>query len=159
MKFDAEFVTWAYRILLGPVPESVEVVESILARNIAPAEYIRNVLTCEEFGKRYEVETKTSNSWCWAEVENLLLRVNLMDLFISWPVIEKQFDRVETKLVHSVLKAGDFAIDIGANLGYYTILFASIVGDQGMVYSFEPMPHLYNSLVKWIEDGTGFPTA
>lgn len=151
MKLDAEFVTWAYRILLEREPESVEVVERIVAKNLTPIEYVRNVLTCEEFSRKHIIETRISEAWCWAEVETLLLRVNLMDLYISWPVIENTFDRIETKYVHSVLKRGDYAMDIGANLGYYTILFASIVGAPGRVYSFEPMPHLYDSLMKSIQ--------
>ena len=62
MKLDAEFVTWAYRILLEREPESVEVVERIVAKNLTPIEYVRNVLTCEEFSRKHIIENSNIRS-------------------------------------------------------------------------------------------------
>ena len=41
---------------------------------------------------------------------------------------------------------GDVAIDIGANLGYYTRPLADIVGAQGAVYAVEPVPVIFSVL-------------
>jgi len=38
----------------------------------------------------------------------------------------------------SLLKKGDVAFDIGANVGIYTLLFSSVVGSSGKVVAFEP---------------------
>jgi FkbM family methyltransferase len=53
----------------------------------------------------------------------------------------------ETSLViQRLLKHGDTMIDVGANIGYFTILGARTVGVQGHVVAFEPMPHVRERL-------------
>ena len=39
-------------------------------------------------------------------------------------------------------------VEIGANLGYYALLEARIIGEQGKIYAFEPVPHNFNILTK-----------
>lgn len=38
------------------------------------------------------------------------------------------------------LKPGDVFYDIGANVGFFSIIAARLVGDEGAVYAFEPLP-------------------
>jgi len=38
------------------------------------------------------------------------------------------------------IKSGAVVYDIGANVGYYSLLAAELVGDEGHVYAFEPLP-------------------
>ena len=46
---------------------------------------------------------------------------------------------------------GDVAIDIGANLGYYTRPLSDIVGEQGAVYAVEPVPVIFDVLRRNVE--------
>jgi FkbM family methyltransferase len=46
----------------------------------------------------------------------------------------------ETSLLVSLLKPGAVFVDVGANLGYFSVLAASIVGSAGRVFAFEPDP-------------------
>lgn len=45
-----------------------------------------------------------------------------------------------TAFFEKVLAPGDVFADIGANIGYFTRIAARLVGEQGAVYAFEPMP-------------------
>lgn len=54
---------------------------------------------------------------------------------------------VENFLV-KFLKEGDVSIDIGANVGFYTLLFSVLVGNAGKVYAFEPTPRTFDVLRK-----------
>jgi len=54
----------------------------------------------------------------------------------------------ETRYVQNKIVKGEYALDIGANIGYFTLLFASLVGDQGRVFSFEPEPSNFKILQK-----------
>ena len=54
----------------------------------------------------------------------------------------------ETSIVKKYVSKGDTVLDIGANIGYYTLLFARIVGPLGKVYAFEPEPSTFKLLKK-----------
>jgi FkbM family methyltransferase len=45
-----------------------------------------------------------------------------------------------TALFGSVVSAGDVAIDVGANIGLHALTLAALVGPQGRVHAFEPVP-------------------
>lgn len=47
-----------------------------------------------------------------------------------------------TALVQAVAGPGDVLVDIGGNIGYFTLLFAKQACANGRVYSFEPIPEL-----------------
>lgn len=57
------------------------------------------------------------------------------------------FEPKETALVLQYLKPGMTVVDIGANVGYYTLLAASCVGRSGRVIAVEPSPLAYQKLV------------
>ena len=56
-----------------------------------------------------------------------------------------------TRLVKQWLKEGDVFVDVGANVGYYTVLASKIVGLRGKVYAFEPSSENFKVLQANIE--------
>ena len=56
-----------------------------------------------------------------------------------------------TQAITSTVKQGMTVIDIGAHIGYYTLLFAKCVGAKGRVFSFEPHPGNFEMLRKNVQ--------
>jgi FkbM family methyltransferase len=52
----------------------------------------------------------------------------------------------EYQSVEGLVKAGDWVIDIGANVGHYTRRFSELVGPGGRVIAFEPVPVTFSLL-------------
>jgi len=69
-------------------------------------------------------------------------------LGLSW---YKTFEPVETDFFIKTIKPGQVVLDIGANIGYFTLLFARAVGNTGHVFSFEPDPSNHDILRKNID--------
>jgi FkbM family methyltransferase len=51
-----------------------------------------------------------------------------------------------TAAFRSLLGEGDVCVDVGANVGYYTLLASRLVGPSGHVYALEPAPEIYAAL-------------
>jgi FkbM family methyltransferase len=56
------------------------------------------------------------------------------------------FERDEILFVKNNLQTGDYFIDIGANIGYFSISAAEIVGENGKVFCFEPNEDVFTRL-------------
>jgi len=62
-----------------------------------------------------------------------------------------KYESILQNIYSSLLEEGDCTIDIGAHMGRHTIPMANAVGNQGTVYAFEPLPHLYEKLQRTLE--------
>src|ERR1043165_865505 len=57
-----------------------------------------------------------------------------------------EYSEGEVDIFRQVLRPGDLALDIGANLGSHTLPLAQFVGPTGGVYAFEPQRILFQIL-------------
>lgn len=57
-------------------------------------------------------------------------------------------DRNEINYLKKNVKPADVVLDIGANIGFYSLLFSDLVGTNGKVYAFEPEKNNFNKLIQ-----------
>jgi FkbM family methyltransferase len=57
-----------------------------------------------------------------------------------------EYEMKESFLVSKLVKPGMIVLDVGANIGNYSILFSRLVGKEGRVYAFEPTPQTFAQL-------------
>lgn len=57
-----------------------------------------------------------------------------------WRVLGGTYEAEQTRLFERFVAPGDAVLDLGAHLGYYTLLASLLVGRKGRVFSFEPNP-------------------
>ena len=74
------------------------------------------------------------------------------DKYISRQISEHGvWEPFESRLVARLLKPGDVFLDLGANIGYYTLLAARACGPGGAVFAFEPEPGNFRLLLRNLE--------
>jgi len=60
-------------------------------------------------------------------------------------------EETTTNLFRKVVKEGNVVVDLGANIGYFTLLAARLIGEKGKVFAFEPEPKNFGYLIKNIK--------
>lgn len=66
--------------------------------------------------------------------------------FVPHLMFEGYWEYWITSFIWRNLKPGQVALDLGANHGYYSLLFADLVGEAGRVHAFEPNPRMVELL-------------
>ncbi len=61
------------------------------------------------------------------------------------------FEPLNTYRFRSLLSPGMTVVDVGANIGYFSLLAASIVGQSGKVIAVEPHPETYRALKRTLD--------
>ncbi|MEM6996443.1 MAG: FkbM family methyltransferase, partial [Myxococcota bacterium] len=88
-----------------------------------------------------------------AELEGgLTLELNPEDRTLSETLWRTgTWEALQTKALLERLEPGDTFVDVGANLGYYTVLAAKKVGPSGRVFAFEPDPESFALLKRNVD--------
>jgi FkbM family methyltransferase len=61
------------------------------------------------------------------------------------------FEGEAQEIIRGIVKPGDVVYDIGANVGYMTLLFAALCGPEGRVFAFEPSPANFPRLRRHVD--------
>jgi FkbM family methyltransferase len=72
--------------------------------------------------------------------------------YVGWSILTARvYEFHVTKVIRSILHSGDVFLDVGANLGFFSLLASSLVGEEGKVIAVEPNPQniqlIYDSIL------------
>lgn len=71
------------------------------------------------------------------------VKIKLYKSSILSKLIYFGFERAELSFLTKFLKEGDTFIDIGSNIGLYSIYASDLVGERGRILAFEPTPEIF----------------
>ena len=100
------------------------------------------------------VSNKVDPGWGWRpllatiEPDGLLLEVLPQEIGSRSIVYYGIYEYAPTQLVRSFLRPGDTFVDVGANIGYYSVVASALVGPRGRVVAFEPSARVRERLVR-----------
>jgi FkbM family methyltransferase len=67
--------------------------------------------------------------------------VDLRDTFVSFKILTPLgYERGQTAALKNLIRPGDRVIDLGAHIGYFTVLVNELAGPEGRVLAVEPDP-------------------
>jgi len=151
-KFDrisSEDIRYCYRIFLKREPDEkgLRNYSSLIPKHVL-RDLVGDFLNSPEFSsvQLYMNEPEL------IDLGPFIMYVRKNDFWIGYRIYStKEYEPHVSQALRSVLKPGMVFLDIGANIGYFTLLASSMIGDQGKVISFEPNPENVRFLRKSIK--------
>ncbi len=76
----------------------------------------------------------------------LSIQLNSKDLIDHKILFTGVYEKDTNRILTEYIKEGDLVIEAGANSGTETLLISRLVGNDGKVFAFEPVPHVFDKL-------------
>jgi FkbM family methyltransferase len=123
--------------------------QTFLHNCIAP--FLRHYIRYSPFtsGKKYCWERcyEHYRPFVTKTVYNALIKGSTEDLIQRYIYFFGMWEPNLTRFVRHRLRAGDVFVDVGANIGYFSLLASGLVGKQGRVLAFEASPTIYEQFL------------
>jgi FkbM family methyltransferase len=79
------------------------------------------------------------------------IECNARDMIQSTIIHFRAWEPNTSAILSRLVKPGDVVVDVGANIGYYSLLFSKLVGPKGKVVAIEALPKLAQILSRNLE--------
>lgn len=133
-------IYYCFRLILGrePNPEEISGHYAKAGQNLAAV--VGTYLNSLEFANRKLIGARRDASQTLAQIGKVALLVDSTDEDVGKHILAGRYEPHVTAVFESTLRPGMRVVDIGANIGYFSMLAASLVGADGSVVAFEPNP-------------------
>ncbi len=129
-----------YRLLLGRLPTSEELQAQCLRVGAPLQEVVSGFLNSPEFARR-ELLQRPASTIELRLVQGFKMFVPVDDVAVGREIADSgDYEVKVSRLFRSLLKEGMRVLDIGANIGFYSLLSSLAVGPSGKVWAVEPNP-------------------
>jgi FkbM family methyltransferase len=137
-----EDIFYAFRLLLGRPPNRDEWEGHVAQAGGELDGVVRSYLSSLEYSRRYDalMSHRMNDRITLARSDGFAIYVQDDDVAVGHHVKENKYEPHVTRLFRARVRPGMHVLDIGANIGYYTMLSASLVGPSGSVTAIEPNP-------------------
>jgi FkbM family methyltransferase len=141
---------FAFRLLVGRNPHLTCELPHILNDTRTFREFLTDLRNSKEFS--HHLGVIPPNRVFMADVEGFRLWFNTSDPEMSMVMVTGRYEPQSVELMKKTIQPGMKGIDAGAHIGFYTCLMASLMGESGTVYAFEPMQPHFELLLRNIEE-------
>jgi FkbM family methyltransferase len=89
--------------------------------------------------------------WLVCRIDGLIWRLDPSQSIDRGLLEDGLFEPASTEWVDKLVTPGMVTVDVGANIGYYTIRLSRLVGPQGQVHAFEPSKRYRDRLLDHVK--------
>lgn len=132
-----EDIYFCFRLLLGRDPNPEEVAGHMAAVGQQAEHLVRQFVRSREFDRR-DLLTAPEGGAQLVVRDGYALYADLGDDAVGKFVVAGAYEPHVTAIFERFVKPGDVVVDIGANIGFFTMLAAHLAGPEGAVVAIEP---------------------
>jgi FkbM family methyltransferase len=93
-------------------------------------------------------QSKFTDANAFTHILSEELQIKLYNDSLLCRLIYFGFEKNEILFLQRFLKKGDTFLDIGANIGLFSLYASKVIGDLGLTYAFEPTPNTFQRLLE-----------